>query len=136
VSTRLPSCRAALRWLRTHKGRGCFAPFTGQDAAAWDTFRHALDLWAYGDDAGRRHAVEAMRAAVAAMQPHVRHLARDVIPECLDWGDIVRLWPRIDTSIPILDGHTPKVHRAELSHLDAQGRAPRRPTAPEGSAGS
>jgi len=81
------------RWLR---GRGNdTAPLTGQDTHALKAFVHLVELWGYGDEDGVRYAVVAMRAAVLAMQPCVRPLAKACIPMVLDWGHEARIWSEL-----------------------------------------
>lgn len=102
-----PVCEAGPRWLRTvslespekiRLTQPCKTPLaalTGQDFQAYQTFLHALQLWAYCDDDGRKHAILCMRHAIDAMQPHTRWVARASIPHLLDWSDQDTMWQTI-----------------------------------------
>lgn len=90
-----PVCEAAAQWIREVKGKRVLAPFTGQDFAAFKTFCHALELYAYSDTEGRAHALLSMRHAVLAMQPETRWIAQETIPQQFDWNDRYTLWPKI-----------------------------------------
>jgi hypothetical protein len=95
VSKPKPVCEAAAQWIREVKGKGVLAPFTGQDFAAFKAFCHALELYCYSDSDGRKNALLCMRHAVLAMQPETRWIARETIPQQLDWDDRAKLWPLI-----------------------------------------
>jgi hypothetical protein len=95
MSAPKPVCQAASKWIQEVKGKGVLAPFTGQDFAAFKTFCHAMELYAYSDGEGREHALLCMRHAVLAMQPKCRWIARETIPQQLDWDDREKLWPLI-----------------------------------------
>lgn len=86
------SIKLAIRFLKTHYGRAVFAPFTGQDSAAWRAFVASLELYALGDGHGQTCAVHGMRAAVSAMQSSTQWIAKATIPAVLDWSDEDRLW--------------------------------------------
>lgn len=77
------------------------APLTGQDWRAIACFVHAIDLSAT-DETGRRMGIAAAAAAVQAMQPSTRYLAKACIPMVLDWSDEERLWGQIDGLTPPL----------------------------------
>ncbi len=98
MSAPKPVCQAASKWIQEVKGKHVLAPFTGQDYAAFKTFVHALELYTFSDNAGRKEALCCMRHAVLAMQPEVRWIARETIPHQLDWGDRVTLWPLIENA--------------------------------------
>jgi hypothetical protein len=87
-----PVCRDYAVFLKTHLGKSCLAPLTGQDARALHAFLHAVQLWGNSDYEGRRHAETAMRALALAMQPSTRHLAKRSIPRVLDWGHEDQIW--------------------------------------------
>ncbi len=87
-------CDEARRWIKAHLGRDCFAPFTGQDYAAFALFVHAVDLYARGDDDGQRGALAAMAGAMLGMQPKCHAVARKAIPFALDWHDELPVWHR------------------------------------------
>lgn len=72
--------------------KGSLAALTGQDTRALNVFVAALELYAVGDDHGRRQAVAALEAAAFAMQQSTRWIARELIPYVLEWGDRERLW--------------------------------------------
>jgi hypothetical protein len=95
MSAPKPACQAAAAWILEVKGKGVLAPFTGQDFAAFKAFVHALELYAFSDDEGRKQALLCMRHAVLAMQPKTRWIARETIPQQLDWDDREKLWPLI-----------------------------------------
>jgi hypothetical protein len=97
-----PVCEEAARWIRTQAelgripgGKSVLAPFTGQDYAAFKTFMHAMELYTYSDPAGKQQAIICMRHAVLAMQPKVRWIACETIPQQTDWDDRQKLWPII-----------------------------------------
>lgn len=102
-----PVCESGPKWLKEvatvypsrigleNPVRNPLAPLTGQDYQAYRTFLHALELYGYCDDEGRRHALLCMKHAVSAMQPHTQWIARASIPHLLDWGDQQSLWPQI-----------------------------------------
>ena len=77
MSAPKPACQAAAAWILEVKGKGVLAPFTGQDFAAFKAFVHALELYAFSDDEGRKQALLCMRHAVLAMQPKTRWIARE-----------------------------------------------------------
>lgn len=79
---------------RYHLGKGCFAPFTGQDWPAWQAFVYLLRCYSTG---GGDAAIVAMRATLDAAQ-HTESILSvfvQAIPGVLDWGDVARLWPKI-----------------------------------------
>jgi len=104
-----PVCESGPKWLKEvatnfpsrigleQSNKSPLAPLTGQDYQAYRTFLHALELYGYCDDEGRRHALICMQHAVRAMQPHTQWIARASIPHLLDWGDQQKLWPLIVT---------------------------------------
>jgi hypothetical protein len=76
-------------------------PLTSQDRRALAVFLHALELYAFCDADGQSSGLTAMRAAVLAMQPSTRHIAKATIPHVLgaagrsavlDWHDEERIW--------------------------------------------
>ncbi len=90
----------ARAFVRQHLGAGCFAPFTGQDAAAWRTFVCALELHAMADESGRHSAHAIMVAAVDAAQDTraVLRVFVQAIPAILCWQDAILIWPRLAPS--------------------------------------
>lgn len=102
-----PVCQSGPKWLTEvaknlwsriglrESNKRPFAPLTGQDYPAYRTFLHALELYIYCDDEGRKHALLCMYHAVKAMQPHTQWVCRASIPHLLDWGDQQTLWPQI-----------------------------------------
>lgn len=99
-----PFCKSMIPWLEGLCGKGCFAPLTGQDWQALRAFVHLVDLFAHGDMHGRSHAIDAMVATIAAMQPTTRHLAKRVIPHVMDWSDEQRIWGAIEHRLGHEDG--------------------------------
>ena len=92
---RIP-CKSARKWVCNRlQNRYAFAPFTGQDARAFDAFAHLLELYLGSDMDGRDAAVAAMGAVLLAMQPKCRPLAKAAIPWMLDWSDEETLWEEI-----------------------------------------
>ena len=71
------------------------APLTGQDRRALEAIALTWELYAGADDVGRLAAITAVRALLAAMQPHCRELTRKLIARALDWPDVERLWPLV-----------------------------------------
>lgn len=89
-----PVCRRINSWL---KGRGIStAILTGQDRRALEAFVHLLELYTVSDALGRAVTKNALRFAVAAMQPKCFHLAKACIPMVLDWSDEDPLWTELD----------------------------------------
>lgn len=76
-------------------GRSTFAPFTGQDRAAWTAFVYLLEIYAYGDDVGRKSALVAMGAVLVAAQPKVLDAFKKAIPGVLDWCNEGQIWTEI-----------------------------------------
>ena len=71
------------------------AALTGQDTRVLNAFVAALELYACGDEDGRRGALLAMRDLLPAMQDSTRWIARELIPFVLEWHDRDRLWPLV-----------------------------------------
>lgn len=72
------------------------AALTGQDVRALSVIAAAWELYAVGDAAASKSAIDIIRAALSAMQPGARCLARELIPFVLDWSDRDRLWPLVE----------------------------------------
>lgn len=89
-------CQSVRSRIIGREGRSVFAPFTGQNTAAFNVFVHAMELWVYGDHVARESALGIMRHAMLAMQQKVRYLCKQVIPAIGDWGHIDEIWPKID----------------------------------------
>ena len=104
----------AARFLKANHSRAVFAPFPGQDRAAWGAFVCMLELYAIGDALGRSSAVDGMRAAVAAMQETTRWIAKASIAAVLDWGDEEPLWILIENRRVALDPYPVGVTPEEL----------------------
>jgi hypothetical protein len=83
----------ARRFLRHYHGRDCFAPFTGQDFAAWSAFVYACEL--YGRTDNRAMCIAAMEALVNSAQPKCAELFLWTIPAILDWSHADEVWPLI-----------------------------------------
>ena len=94
-----PLCQTGVAWLVHAYGRDCLVALTGQDSAALAASLHVLDLYARGDAPGKRSTVIALRALVAAMQPHARERVRWAIEFVLDKQAQARLWPRLSVSV-------------------------------------
>ncbi|MEP7124708.1 MAG: hypothetical protein ABJE95_27515 [Byssovorax sp.] len=90
-----PCCENGLNWLRAQHGRRYLAALTGQDSAALTASLHALDLYLRSDQSGREHAITALRALVAAMQPGCRVFVRAAMPYWLGLADVEKIWPQI-----------------------------------------
>jgi hypothetical protein len=73
-------------------GRDSLAALTGQDARALAVVAAAWELYACSDSDGQHAALAAVRAALPAMQPSTRWIARELIPFALDWSDRARVW--------------------------------------------
>jgi hypothetical protein len=88
----------AVHFVRHHLGKGCFAPHTGCDWAAWRSFVYLVECYSFG---GSQHAIAAMREVVRAAQPREDILITFVqaIPNVIDWGDVARLWPLVADGI-------------------------------------
>lgn len=72
---------------------GSLGMLTGQDARALEAISCCWELYAGGDAAGEKAAIEAIRALLPALQPQCRQFARELIAFSLDWSDRDRLWP-------------------------------------------
>lgn len=83
----------ARRFLRHWLGRDCFAPFTGQDFAAWSAFVYACELYGRTDD--RPSCIAAMRALVKSAQPKCDGMFLWTIPAILDWSHADEVWPQL-----------------------------------------
>jgi hypothetical protein len=99
-SRQIPRHIEATRFVTHHLGKGCFAPFTGQDYPAWRAFVYLVECYANGGGLG---AIEAMQFTVRCAQLHERVLRCFVqaIPAVMDWGDVRRLWPQIARDLAI-----------------------------------
>jgi hypothetical protein len=98
-----PCCKTIVPWVKAQPraGKACFAPCTGQDWAALKAFAHLVELYAYGDAQGRECAIQAMGAVVTAMQPHVRYLAKIMIPCMMDWSHEEEIWSQLVPIAPM-----------------------------------
>lgn len=68
---------------------------TGQDFRALDAIANCWLLYASGDAAAERAALDAVRVLLPAMQPKCRPFARELIAYAMDWNDRARLWPLV-----------------------------------------
>jgi hypothetical protein len=68
---------------------------TGQDHRALDAIAACWCLYASGDAAGERAALEAVRTLLSAMQPQCWPFARELIAWALDWPDREVLWLQV-----------------------------------------
>lgn len=97
-----PVCERATKWLAGRLGGGELSALTGQDYRAFCAVVHLLDLWSIADRAGADRAIQAIAATTLAMQPHTRHLARELIAYVRDarvegvWGEIERAQAALD----------------------------------------
>ena len=98
MSATRPCCQNGVAWLAHTYGRGYLAALTGQDSSALAASLHVLELLARGDAPGRDSAVVALRALVAAMQPHTREHVRELIKFMFDERFQAYLWPVISVS--------------------------------------
>lgn len=85
----------ARAFVKAHRGKGCFAPFTGQDGPAFAAFAHLVDLYAHSDTQGRAAAIAAMRAVLGAPQPKCLPLFKLAIPALMDWSDEEIIWRQV-----------------------------------------
>jgi len=104
-SPKRPPVPECLRWLKENGHE--LAPLTGQDRSALLAIAHCWELYARGDDDGRRAAAMAVRVLVGAMQPHTRPLAKELIAWVLDWDDRDRLWSELVDSSRGTMGNAP-----------------------------
>jgi hypothetical protein len=74
---------------------GAIGMLTGQDFRVLDAVADCWLLYAVGDAAGERAALESVRALLPAMQPQCRPFARELIAWAMDWHDRELLWPRV-----------------------------------------
>jgi hypothetical protein len=121
-----PPCRDYATFLKTHLGKDCLAPLTGQDARALHAFLHAVQLWGNSDGWGRRHAETAMRALVLAMQSTTRHLAKRAIPRVLDWGHEAEIWGRLFPDGEPKEEDCGTCHASGWINVDEKAREERR----------
>jgi hypothetical protein len=63
----------------------------------------ALDLYACGEDNGKRGALAAIRALLPGMQESTRWIARELIPFVLNWDDRERLWPLVQPRLALVE---------------------------------
>lgn len=83
-----------VKFCKYHRGKDCFAPFTGQDWPAWKAFVYLLECYSHG---GGKKALDAMLVAVSCAQ-HTDAVLRvfvQAIPGVMDWGDVARIWPHV-----------------------------------------
>jgi hypothetical protein len=88
------------KWLRAvaREGRHVTWPpemlgaLTGQDSRALGAIHCCWELYACGDAAGQRAALESVKWLLRAMLPHNRYLARELIAMSMNWDDRGRLW--------------------------------------------
>lgn len=112
-------------------GRSALAGLTGQDTLALEAFAHLVALYGSADAYGQRHALQAMVHAAGAMQPKMRHLAKEVIARMLDWSDRERLWALIEQAahgilrLPSAAGPLLPVHVSGVQLDPARGTARR-----------
>ena len=94
-----PAHKIAAEFCRIHVGRRCFAPHTGQDLAAGDTFANALRLYGRGDHVGQAGAIAAMVATLHSAQPTllIHTTFVNAIPAVLYWGFVDLIWPALES---------------------------------------
>lgn len=85
----------AMRWMKATHGRLVLAPLTGQDSRAWGAFVLLLDLYAVGDNTGRREAVAALAHCIRAAQSHTCQVFLNVVPFVVDGREGAQLAARI-----------------------------------------
>ncbi len=90
-----PICKDAAAFVKAHLGKDCFAPFTGQDYAAFGAWVHLLHLLCVCDEQGRRTTLLALSHLLHASQVSVWPVFKKAIPHALDWSDEDRLWQEI-----------------------------------------
>lgn len=95
MSVPKPACQNVAAWVRVRLGRDCFAPFTGQDVAAFQAWTHLLHLYFRSDFEGRALAVDAMSSVLHAMQPSCLPVAKAAIPAVGDWCHEEEVWAQV-----------------------------------------
>ncbi len=71
------------------------AALTGQDTRAIRAIAWCWELYAVGDEAGQKAALQAVHNLLAGMQEKCWPLAKELIAFAMDWNDRDRLWPRV-----------------------------------------
>lgn len=85
------------QWARVQLGISQALPaLTGQDIRALSGIVSCWELYACGDESGKKAAIEGVRALLPGMQAQLRWLAKELIPFALDWDDRERLWPLVE----------------------------------------
>lgn len=68
---------------------------TGQDCRALQAIAACWNLYGGSDADGQNAALAAARALLRGMQEKCWPIAREIIPQQLDWNDRFTLWPRV-----------------------------------------
>lgn len=88
-----PHCQDALHWL---KGRGWdLTPLTPPDVHALLAVAHCWQLWARGDSAGQRAAVDAVAALLDCCQEVAWPMARELVAHAGNWHHRDAVWPEV-----------------------------------------
>ena len=95
-----PAIKVAREFVIAYLGRGCFAPFTGQDYSGWMAFVHLVEMYGRGDSLGRTSAIDAMRCVIAGVQEKecIHQVFCQTIPAILDWCHVAEIWPQLETT--------------------------------------
>jgi len=97
MATSETAVQTARKFCRHYLGKGCFAPFTGQDYSAWAAFCYLVECYGRGDIEGRERSIAAMREVLLAAQTKgcIMQVFLQSIPAILDWSDGPRIWEQI-----------------------------------------
>lgn len=97
MATSETAVQTAKKFCKHYLGKGCFAPFTGQDYSAWAAFCYLVECYGRGDIEGRDRSIAAMREVLLAAQTKacIMQVFLQSIPAILDWSDGPRIWEQI-----------------------------------------
>ena len=101
MAARKTSLQTALGFVKSYAGQAAFSSFVGQEITAWSAFVYLVELWAHSDDAGRQHAIQAMKSTLAAVRPtyDIHYAFVLTIPAIGDWGFANEIWPELGGSM-------------------------------------
>lgn len=98
-----------LKWLRacardpqspSGLTRDDLAALTGTDSRVLVATAHCWAVFAHSSYDGQAATIMAIRVLIPLMQPHTRHVAKQLIAWALDWSDRDRLWKRVEPRGP------------------------------------